>query len=98
MTDEKIPIILCCGANGRAVVYGRVEQTPVKGEPVVLHDARMVLSWSSECGGLLGLAAGGPKGSTRITATVSEVGETVWQEYITVTERAADAIDKWGAA
>ena len=89
------PIILCCGDKGRAVLYGRVDADPVPGQPVTLHGARMVLYWDAKCGGLLGLAATGPKGDTRITHAVDRVTETVWQEAITVSVTAAAAISDW---
>lgn len=90
-----IPIILCAGENGRAVIYGSVEKLPVSGQPVTLRDARMVVYWSAECGGLFGLAANGPKTSTRITRPVPSTCETRWQEYVEVAPEAAAAIDGW---
>jgi hypothetical protein len=88
-------IILCAGSNGRAVLIGDVAGEPVPGEPVEMTTARMVLYWDVPCGGLLGLAARGPKGDTRITAPVSRLVETVWQEWVTVD--AAEAVDAWPA-
>ncbi len=90
-------IILCCGQNGRAVVIGDITCNPVKGKSVKLTNARMVLYWAQECGGLLGLGAKGPKGKTRITHAVPELVETVWQEWVAVTPEAAKEIDKWPA-
>jgi len=90
-------IILCCGQNGRAVIYGTVTKAPVAGEPVMLTDARMVLYWSAACGGLLGLAARGPQDDTRITHAVPTVVETVWQEWVECTEEAAEGLDSWPA-
>ena len=97
-TKKTIPVILCCGQNGRAVLYGRVTRKPVPGKPVTLYGARMVLYWAAECGGLLGLAAKGPKGATRITHVVPETTETVWQESTVCTPEAAKAIESWPAA
>ena len=94
---KHMTIILCCGANGRAVIIGNVKSEPKTGKPVRLTDARMVLYWARECGGLLGLAANGPKGDTRITATVPVLVETVWQEWCAVTDVAAAAIAEWPA-
>lgn len=90
-----IPVILCAGESGRSVIYGRVEELPVPGQPVTLRDARMVIYWSSECGGLFGLAAGGPKTTTRITRAVPSTCETRWQEYTEITPEAAAALDGW---
>lgn len=101
MNKARIPYILCCGAHGRAVVYGYVDSKPVPGEPVTLYDARMVLSWAEECGGLFGLAARGPRGNpergTRITHAVPETTETVWQESLAVSPDAARELDQWPA-
>lgn len=90
-------IILCCGANGRAVLIGDVETEPVPGDAVRLTDARMVLYWDRECGGLLGLAAAGPKGGTRITAAVPVIVETSWQEFVVLTDEAAEGVGAWPA-
>ncbi len=90
-------IILCCGANGRAVIIGDVDKKPVKGQAVTLHNARMVLYWHERCGGLLGMAANGPRGSTRITAAIPWTTETVWQEACAVSAKAAKEIDAWPA-
>jgi hypothetical protein len=91
-------IILCAGQNGRAVLVGDVPRRPVAGKPVTLKNARMVLYWDAACGGLLGLAANGPKGEdTRITHAVEETTETVWQEWTKVSTRAARELKKWPA-
>ena len=97
MASKTIPIILCVGANGRAVVFGWVEEDPTPGEPVTLHHARMVLYWSGECGGLFGLAANGPKTSTRMTAAVERTSAVQWKEWLAVSPEAAEALDGWPA-
>ena len=94
MSEERIPIILCCGLNGRAVVYGRVNSEPVKGEPVILHDARMVLHWAGNHG-LFGVAAYGPGPGSRISPAVERTQETVWQEHLVVSVAAAAKIEAW---
>lgn len=88
------PIILCCGSNGRALVYGKVESEPVAGEPVELHDARMVIYYPS--GGTFGLASDGPPSGSRVTNRVEKVVETVWQEWLSVSEKSAGVFDAWG--
>ena len=88
-------IIVCAGARGRAIIIGDCATTPVAGEPVTLTDARMVLRWDEACGGLLGLAAKGPRGDTRITHAVESVTMTVWTEHLSVAAEAAAAIDAW---
>lgn len=90
--------LVCCGANGRAVLVGRSETEPIAGQPVVLMDARMVLYWDRACGGLLGLAAGGPKGDTRITQAVRRHGDECVRQWLEVSDVAAIAIDAWRSA
>ena len=97
MTDKRIPIILCAGQSGRAVLFGYVDAEPEPSKPVMLHDARMVLYWAPECGGLLGLAARGPAGETRITPSVPRTVETAWQEWVQCTSTGAEAINDWPA-
>ena len=93
--SELKPIILCCGENGRAVIFGFVDREPTPGDPVTIYRARMILRWDRRCGGLFGLAANGPKGDTRLTPTVEKTVETKWQEWITVTSHAAELLGVW---
>lgn len=87
--------IVCCGSTGRAVLIGESDKPPKAGKPIELQNARMVLYWSSECGGLLGLAANGPKTNTRITAAVERLGDECVREWVKVSEAASEEIRKW---
>jgi hypothetical protein len=89
--------IVCCGPYGRAVLIGECDQEPVTGQPIVLHNARMVLYWDAECGGLLGLAANGPKGNTRITAAVTKHGDDCVKQWVAVSPEAQEEINTWKA-
>lgn len=86
-------IILCAGRDGRCLVYGKVEDEPTPGEPVVLHDARMVIYYPS--GGTFGLAVDGPPEGSRVTKSVAKVVETSWQEWLSVSDEAAEKFDDW---
>ena len=86
------------GSAGRAVLFGRSESEPVAGQPFRLVGARMVLFWDRACGGLLGLAAKGPKGDTRITAAVEVLSDQAAHQVLAVSDEAAAAIDAWRAA
>ncbi len=44
-TNARIPIILCAGANGRAVVFGWVDTEPVPGDAVSPAAAERLISW-----------------------------------------------------
>ena len=89
--------LVCCGANGRAVLVGESEVEPVAGQPIVMMNARMILYWDTACGGLLGLAADGPKGSTRITRSVDRHGDECVRQWVSVSQKAKEGIESWKA-
>jgi hypothetical protein len=88
-----IPVIICGGATGRAVLYGRVERLPLAEEVVVIHGARMILQWTGSRG-LFGLAAHGPEAGTRITAALATVSDTA-RQVLSVSDEAAAKVDSW---
>ena len=83
--------IVCCGTNGRAVVFGQSESEPVPGEPIMLHNAKMVLYWPEECGGLFGLCAKGPKEGLRLTHAVDRTATEAVRQWLTVSDESAAA-------
>ena len=87
--------IVCGGATGRAVVIGYSATEPVVGETARLERARMLLYWPSECNGLFGFAADGPKPGTRLTPTVA-VTECTCREWLAVSDEAAALVSSWG--
>lgn len=89
--------IICTGTHGRAVVFGYSENEPEEGKPFRMSRMRMVLRWDAECGGLFGLAAGGPKADTRLTAEVPIGGGDDVKQWIAVPEEAAELISAWPA-
>ena len=89
--------LVCCGTNGRVVLIGDCDTEPVAGQPIRMKDVRMVLYWDAECGGLLGLAAKGPKGATRITAAVPDHGDECVRQWVRLTDTAAQELDQWPA-
>lgn len=92
-TNRK-PYIICGGATGRAVIFGWLDADPTTDAPVIIHDARMVLYWPGACGGLLGLAATGPRDGLRLTSAVARVTDTVRQS-LSVSDEAASALKGW---
>jgi hypothetical protein len=55
----------------------------------------MVLYWSKECRGLLGLAANGPKTNTRLTPAVESHGDECVRQWVECSPLAAAALDAW---
>jgi hypothetical protein len=64
-----VPVIVC--TDKRAVVFGYTKDTAAR--PIVLTDARMCLYWSSDVGGVFGLAEIGPTQDCRISAVVPTI-------------------------
>ena len=91
-------VIVCCGTNGRCVIFGECETKPATGQPITLHHARMVLYWPAECGGLFGLAARGPKNGLRLTEAVETTATESVRQWLSVSDKAADALRTWPAA
>ena len=90
--------LVCYGTpSPRAVVIGQSIVEPVIGQPITLDGARMVLYWDAACGGLYGLAANGPKGSTRITAPVPRWAVTV-AEWAEMSDDVAAKVAAWSIA
>ena len=91
-------VIVSAGKRGTAVLYGDIDSPPVAGQPITVRNARMILRWPAECGGLLGLAGRGPVPGTAITAAVPSTTTSCWTDWTEVSSEAAEAIDAWGAA
>lgn len=89
--------IVCCGTNGRAVIFGQAETAPKVGKPFSLHNARMVLYWPSACGGLFGLAANGAKAGLRLTAPVTHHADIEAKQVLGVSEAAAVTLVEWAS-
>ena len=90
MKTESNHYIITTGTNGRCVLFGRADSRPVVGQPYTLTNARMIIRWTRQ--GLLGLAANGPLGDDRISATVPVTSGGAVQQVIDVPQAAADAI------
>ena len=89
--------IVCCGTNGRAVVFGECEAEPVCGEPITMRNARMVLYWPAACGGLFGLAAKGPREGLRLTESVTATATEAVRQWLTVPDDVAEQLRQWPA-
>ena len=92
-TKKNVPVIVCAGEHGRAVVYGYTSRVPHPGENVRLTNARMVIRWGNQCGGLFGLASSGPGSDTCLTRSVDETTCTV-RQALSVAKDAAEKIDE----
>jgi hypothetical protein len=69
----------------------------VTGQPITLHDARMVLYWPRSCGGIFGLAANGPKADLRLTDAVEEAATEAVRQWLSVSDEAAEGLRNWPA-
>lgn len=71
-TENMKPYVIC--TNKRGVFYGYADEDELTNNPKPkIYNARMVLYWSSDCCGVVGLAARGPIGDSRITPAVEDI-------------------------
>jgi len=89
---KETPVIVCGGSQGRAVIYGYVSNVPEPEKSVTIKRAKMILRWAEI--GLLGVAAEGPRGDSRLTYAVPEVRDTC-RQCIVCSPKAAEALDAW---
>ena len=80
--------VLVC-TDKRGVVFGTV--TDVNARPIIMTNARMCLYWSSDVGGVFGLADIGPTSDCRISATAPEITLEGVTAVFAVTDAAAKA-------
>jgi len=68
------------------------------GDRVTLRNARMAVYWSADVHGVVGLAAGGPTTSCRISPAVPKIGLNGVTAVMDMTDEAKAAWDKepWG--
>jgi len=84
---EVTPVVVC--TDKRGVVFGYT--TNAHARPIVLTTARMCLYWSSDVGGVFGLAEKGPTKDCKISATAPKLsleGVTAVFEVDPIAEKA----------
>jgi hypothetical protein len=85
------PVIVC--TDKRGVFMGFAKDTT--GDPITLERPRMVVYWSKDVKGILGLAATGPSASCRVTAAPPKIE---LRGITCVIEVSAEAVKAWEAA
>lgn len=85
------PVIIC--TDKRGVFFGYAKDTT--GDPVILDRPRMVVYWSKDVKGILGLAATGPTASCKVTAAPPRIE---LRGITCVVEVSAEAAKAWEAA
>lgn len=95
--DHEPRKVLVC-TDKRGVVFGTT--TNVHADPITLTNARMCLRWSSQIGGVFGLAEKGPHDASKSgETTISAVAASVTLNGITAVFAVTDAaILAWEAA
>jgi len=79
----------------RGVFYGEVKDNKNLPESITLKNAKNCIYWSSDCGGFLGLASGGPTNGCKIG---SQVDELTLYKITSVTPVSDEAVKKWEKA
>ena len=78
----------------RGVFFGYVKDDKNLPNEITLTNVRNCIYWSSDCGGFLGLAKGGPTSQCRIGVQVPEL--RLWK-ITSVTPVSEEAEKKWNA-
>ena len=68
-SHKAIPVVVC--TDRRGVVFGYTSNADAR--PITLDNARMCLYWSSDVGGVFGLAEVGPTKDCKISATAKSI-------------------------
>jgi len=89
-SHDAIPVIVC--TDRRGVVFGYTDN--VDARPINLTNARMCLYWSSDVGGVFGLAENGPTKDCKISAVVPKISLEGVTAIMSVDEKAASAWTK----
>lgn len=66
---DRIPVVIC--TDKRGVVFGYTDNA--NSRPIKVEQARMALYWSSDVGGVFGLAEKGPTSGCKISAIASSL-------------------------
>ena len=89
MTDTRW--VLVC-TDKRGVFAGRLLEQGA--DRIALADAQMCIHWSAETRGVLGLAATGPAGDSRVGPRVSRIELTGITAVVDMTD---EAVERWRA-
>ena len=83
----KSPVVVC--TDKRGVVFGYTQDHTAR--PIVLTNARMCLYWSTDVGGVFGLAEIGPTSGCKISAVVPTITLEGVTAIMSVDEKAEKA-------
>ena len=101
MSNEKVekkPFIICTGKHGRLVLIGLMDPKKAKAgkKKYKMENARCLVRWSAECGGLLGFAANGPKDGCKISpAVASSCGSEGIKQVLSISDKVYADIQAW---
>lgn len=79
----------------RGIFFGYIKDDKQLPQQITLTEARNCISWSSDCGGFLGLAAKGPSTQCKIG---TEVDVITLYKITSVTPVTVEASEKWKKA
>ena len=70
--ENKIKVMLTTDSSKRGVFTCLIKESDKNLENIEAEDIRMVIYWSTDVKGIIGLAANGPSKSCRVTAAVKK--------------------------
>lgn len=88
---DKIPCLITTDSTKKGVFMGFIDPKDAEKETLEAYEVRMAVFWSQDVKGVLGLAAGGPTKSCRISAAVKKATLKGVTAVIELTEEAVIA-------
>ena len=85
---KNVPLLVTTAHRGVFFGYGAITTDKI----IRLEQARMCVSWSTDCKGVLGLAVKGPSASCRVGPAVTAI---TLQDVTSITEVSDEAVAKW---
>lgn len=89
---KKRPVVVC--TEHRGVFFGFMADAQSDGKIATLTDAQMCVYWTSDIGGVLGLASSGPSKSCRVSPKVPKI---TLQGVTAIVDCTEDAVKAWQA-
>ena len=89
---KKIPVLITTDKDKRGVFMGLIDPKDADKETIVAEEVRMVIYWSKDVCGVVGLAANGPTSGCRISPPAKKA--TI-KGVTAVMEMNEDALEAW---
>lgn len=92
--DKRIPVVVTTDSSKRGVFFAYIKEEDAQKDPLPAEEIQMVLYWSEDMRGVLGLAALGPSATCRVSPVVPKA---LIKGVTLVMECSVKAVKNWKA-